>query len=133
MGKRGYGSGKVQQPTPEKRKEGIKKRYFRQQIMHSVLELEVGEALYDDELGQLYFQFKRKYPNVKDFKKMKVQDVIVQNMARYVLVNKAVEPSKNSLHMLTSLSNNVLEDLSEQLEININLAENPTLKDESEI
>jgi hypothetical protein len=120
------------QPTYEQRCKGQKSRQWRNEIQNLVfgsqLELFVSPA----DMNKLYTKSKLSV-SLDEFKKLEVNTLVAKNLINYMLLCKNISESKNALEVLRTIAHSSIDDLADKLEVQINLAENETLKSESSI
>jgi hypothetical protein len=71
--------------------------------------------------------------SLDELKKLEVNTLASKNLINYMLLCKNIPESKNALEVLRTLAHSNIDELADKLEVQIDLAENETLKGESSI
>jgi hypothetical protein len=122
------------QPTFEQRCDGQKTRQWRMRLQKLVFGSQLELFLNEKDLKLLYQKSKfEEKVSFEEFKKLEVNHILAKHLINYMTLCKNIPESKNALEVIKTLAPTAIDELSDRLPVQINVAENETLKCESTI
>ena len=128
---------KEHQPSKAARQAGRDKKIWKKYILDAICGGQLDMFLSNSELLELWDNEKigpHDYQRtIQKYKKQVISEMIARNLVRYMLLNKKQAESKNTLEVFKVFGHNILDDIKDQMEVNITLAENETLDCEKDV
>jgi hypothetical protein len=101
------------QPTSEQRAKSYAIRQIKNKLINDLCDTPIVDVFTEEELRQLHYQYKAKYPTLEQFKKAPYQTLIALSMIRFTLKYDNQTNCENFLHLIKRLDSASLDDLKE--------------------